>query len=338
MTKANIEPPRRWADAPDSADEGRLGELFRSVVEPKPLSAAALARIERRLKGRRAISPLNRRLREVVMACIMLLAGSSLALAGWGAQQWWQARARTNAVQSANAALAGSSAAHKRRSPTTLSHSAPVPAPAPLETTNGPDSAAPLAPATASAQPSITAAQASASKPPAASPEPSTLAAETTALERVLFKLRREHDAAGALALLNQSESLFSHSTLALEAQVARVDALLMLGERNQALAVLDHLPLAQVGRGGEMRVLRAELRAKSDCARALADFDILVRQALSAALAERALYGRAACEVQVGDTSHAQQDFSQYLSRFPSGRFADAARHELERSSGKAP
>jgi hypothetical protein len=43
------------------------------------------------------------------------------------------------------------------------------------------------------------------------------------------------------------------------------------------------------------MRVLRAELRAKDDCARALSDFDVLVTQALSASLPERALYGRAA-------------------------------------------
>jgi TolA-binding protein len=333
MTKI-IEPLRPWADDEASSADAGIGELFRSVSEPKPLSAAALARIHARLRGRHTISPMGRRLREIVMASMMLLAGSSLAVAGWGAHDWWRERTRTQAVPSEAAAVAASSVARKRHLPALSSHSDSNTAP--LEHPDSPEIAAPAA--SSSAAPSSTAASTSLNRPAPSSSEASTLAAETAALEQVLFKLRREHDAAGALALLDQSEPLFARSTLALEAKVARVDALLMLGERGQALMILDHLPLAQVGRGGEMRVLRAELRAKDDCARALSDFDALVSQALPLPLAERALYGRAACEVQVGDASHARQDFSQYLARFPNGRFAAAARREVERGTGKAP
>ncbi len=109
-----------------------------------------------------------------------------------------------------------------------------------------------------------------------------------------------------------------------------RVDALLALGRQSEALSILNHLPLAHIGRGGEQRLLCAELRAKEDCGLARADFDALVKRPLSPALAERALFGRAAREVQVGDGSNAQRDFRDYLTRFPQGRFADRARGRL--------
>lgn len=331
MTKVTA-PPKRWVDSDDSAQEGRLGELFRSVVDPKPLSPAALARIQARLRSRRALSPLNRRMREVLMACVMLLAGSSFAIAGWGAHDWWQERAHARQVPSA-AIAAPSASGRKQRAPGAL----PRPRLSPAPSENPPSPALPAPSASIAEAPNSAAGAATLARPASSSAELSTLAAESAALEGVLFKLRRERDAAGALALLDASQALFARSTLALEAKVARVDALLMLGDGDGALAILDRLPLAQVGRGGEMRVLRAELRAKSDCARALSDFDLLVTQALSSPLAERALYGRAACELQVGDGNHARLDFERYLQRFPAGRFAAAAQRELERGDGKA-
>jgi hypothetical protein len=164
------------------------------------------------------------------------------------------------------------------------------------------------------------------------------LAAESLALQNVLVKLRREHDASGALALLDQSQALFAHGALALEAQVARVDALLLLGRQNDALAILNGLPLGHMGRGGELRLQRAELRARTDCGLALADFDALTRQALPPALAERALYGRAGCERRIGDDSHAQSDLRDYLTRFPNGRFSAEARRQLARMPQNSP
>jgi hypothetical protein len=149
-----------------------------------------------------------------------------------------------------------------------------------------------------------------------------------------LVKLRREHDARGALALPDESQALFARGTLSLEAEVARLDALLQLGRRAEALRILEHLPFAQVGRGGELRVLRAA----DDCGRALADFDVLVNQPLPLPLLERAIYGRAACELQVGDRSQAGRDFNRYLTRFPQGRFAARVRSQLAQLPAAIP
>jgi predicted Zn-dependent protease len=137
--------------------------------------------------------------------------------------------------------------------------------------------------------------------------------------------------------VLDESRALFAKGSLALEAQVARVDALLALGRRAEALAILEQLPVTRVGRGGELHLMRAELRAASDCALALADFDVLVARALAPPLLERTLYGRAACELSVGDRSQAEQDLNQYLARFPQGRFAAQVESQLAKLHGKA-
>jgi predicted Zn-dependent protease len=136
---------------------------------------------------------------------------------------------------------------------------------------------------------------------------------------------------------LDESQALFVRGTLALEAQVARVDALLLLGRQGEALQILEQLPFAQVGRGAELRLVRAELRALSNCGRAVSDFDALVSQPLGPALLERALYGRAACELRLADERQALRDFTQYLARFPQGRFAARARGQRESLLGKA-
>jgi len=206
--------------------------------------------------------------------------------------------------------------------------------PAPATSSSGSGSDAPLEPTASKATATASVAPRNISPSPA---EPSALAAEALVLERALVKLRREHDAQGALAVLDESRALFAQGTLALEAQMARVDALLALGRRSEALSILEQLPLARIGRGGELRLIRAELRANADCARALTDFDALVTQALAAPLMERVLYGRAACELQVGDRAHAEQDLNQYLTRFPQGRFAARVQAQLARPSDKA-
>jgi TolA-binding protein len=246
-------------------------------------------------------------------------------VAGWGASEWWTGRHAEPAVKLR--ALPAPAREHK-----------PTGAPSPtLNVEQGlpasPPSGEPKAQTTEKATPAP-AVDRSSSLPALANS--SALAAEAQALEQVLVKLRREHDAAGALALLDEAEPLFVHGTLALEAQVARVDALLLLSRQGEALQILERLPFAQIGRGAELRLVRAELRALDDCGRAISDFDVLVSQLRAPALMERALYGRAACELQLGEQSQAARDFKQYLTRFPDGRFAERVQHQLARLSGK--
>jgi hypothetical protein len=159
----------------------------------------------------------------------------------------------------------------------------------------------------------------------------SAVAAESELLQRALEKLRRPHDGAGALLLLDEHRARFPGGVLALEAAVARVDALMLLGRRGDALEQLARLPLARVGRRAELQLLRGELYAERDCKKALADFDAVLGGAAPAVLHERALYGRATCRLRSGDDAGGRADLQSYLARFPSGRFAEQVRQRLE-------
>ena len=328
MAKAPLEAPRAWVDEPSDTGNGVLGKLLRGVAEPEPLSAATLAQIHARL-GKPRASRSSRRARELVLAGAMLLAGASVALAGWGVSNWVAAR-RHAALPPPTAANSAAGTLPRRTA------RGPLPVAMPPEPYLVADSgvAEAASPSVVPSAPSGNLALPSAS----AAASASALAAESAALENVLVKLRREHDAAGALTLLDRSEALFARGSLGLEAKVARVDALLSLGRKREALAILERLPFAQIGRGGELRLLRAELRAGTDCASALADFDVLAKQTLASPLAERAVYGRAACELQVGDDAHARTDFARYLQQYPAGRFAGNVRQQLARLREKAP
>jgi hypothetical protein len=165
----------------------------------------------------------------------------------------------------------------------------------------------------------------------AAPPTPSALANETALLSAALTRLRQHRDAAGALAALDVYDASAPHGTLRREADGARIDALLMLGRDADALAVLRTLRLQPRGRDQELRVVRGELAAPISCAAAVEDFDRVLVEAPPAPLAERALYGRAACLARLGDATAAQRDLREYLRRFPAGRFATEVRRLSE-------
>ncbi|HXI57867.1 MAG TPA: hypothetical protein VNO55_17500 [Polyangia bacterium] len=168
--------------------------------------------------------------------------------------------------------------------------------------------------------------------PPTAAPSapPTVLAYETRLLGQAVARLRQRRDASGALVALDIYQSQFPNGNLQHEADVARVDALLMLGRDHDALALLQTLRLQPQGRDQELRVIRGELAAATDCSRAIADFDRLLAQSAPIGLTERALYGRAVCRTRLGDTRGATRDLADYLDRFPRGRFAAEARHSL--------
>jgi hypothetical protein len=169
---------------------------------------------------------------------------------------------------------------------------------------------------------------------PADVPAPSALSSETALLTDALTRLRQQKDARGALAALDAYDARFPNGTLRREATGARVDALLMLGRDEDALAVLHELTLQPQGRDQELRVIRGELAAKASCASAVSDFDRVLAEAAPRALAERALHGRASCLERLGEGAAATRDLREYLRRFPDGRFAAETRRALSQSN----
>src|SRR4029077_7027460 len=89
-----------------------------------------------------------------------------------------------------------------------------------------------------------------------------------------LRRLRNEHDPRSALAALDEHAARFGDGVLGPEAELARVEALLALDRRSQALAILNDLSLPDSARGREPSLVRAELRAGGKrCPDAIADF-----------------------------------------------------------------
>jgi hypothetical protein len=169
--------------------------------------------------------------------------------------------------------------------------------------------------------------------PPA--PAPSAIAAEQALVSQAVRTLRDGHDARAALGLLAEHRGRFPTGALAAEATVLRIEALLDLGRRDEALTILEVTPVAGLPNADEQRVVRGELRAaKGRWREARQDFDeVLGRRALPAPsgrfrnLQERALWGRAAARSRLGDQVGARADLEVYLRTFPDGRFAGPAR-----------
>jgi len=164
-------------------------------------------------------------------------------------------------------------------------------------------------------------------------PAPSATSDEILALDQAIGLLRRKHDASAALPALDAYLGRYPTGQLNREARLARVDALLMLQRSDEALVALEALPLDAHGRSTELQLIRAELRARTDCTRAEGDFSAVLTRGQNAALEERALYGRGACRVKRGDGKGAAQDLRRYLERFPTGGHAGWARRWLESS-----
>jgi TolA-binding protein len=167
--------------------------------------------------------------------------------------------------------------------------------------------------------------------PPSERNEPTPASPEITTLEQAMSLLRGKHDAPAALAALDEYISRFPNGALAREARVARVDALLMLDRADDALRALEELPLDAHRRSTELQLIRGELRARTDCARAEADFTAVLARVQAGALEERALYGRAVCRSTQGNTGGAADDLRRYIDRFPKGAHAGWAHRWLE-------
>jgi hypothetical protein len=311
---ATFEP---WARSPGKEPEQRrLAQLFGAVPEPDALDEAARARVRRRLSSPARGRPSLVLLRLVAVGAVLGMVGA--AAAQWAAQRLLvprqphvaerpvpQVSVVPQPVLPRGRATLPDGVADSIPHPETVPTSEEAPAPVPRGS--------------------------AAASRVAAAPSSSRLGLEARSLEAAL-KLLRSGNAALGLQALDRHVVEFQGGTLDLEAQVARVDALLLLGRRQDARRALNTLPLERVGRRQELRLIRAELTADHDCRRALDDFRTLSEQPLPTAWAERVLYGRGACLRKLGDEAGAARDFDLYLERFPSGRFAAQLRTERGR------
>jgi TolA-binding protein len=289
-----------------------LAQLFSAVPEPKPASDIARQRVAVRL--RQGSSRPTRLMMTRLIAVGGVVGMGGAAAAQWSAHRWLgveqHAREpRARVVVEAPPPVRGPG---PRVAPVAAPQVEVVePEPEPVSGgTRSPSSVQPTAPAESS----------------------SRLGREAASLERALSALRAGGAARATQALADIDRHLreFPGGALELEARVARVDALLLLGQRQHAERELSHLPLDRVGRKRELRLIRAELRADRDCSAALADFQQLLSEPLPAAWDERALFGRGACLLRSGNQSGAERDFATYLERYPSGRFAAQIRAQI--------
>jgi hypothetical protein len=336
----------RWLDRPAGSDEpeDRIAELMREAQPAEGLGAAARERVWERLSPSEAPEERQVRVRPLARLRWSLAAGvfltSSVVVGGVSAPRWWPAlKARVGG--------AGEQApAPKPRPPVARRPSAPVapaepepPAPqAPAELAEAlalavppPPPSARRAPAEPAELPVGEVVPVADEAPPIVEAAPSALANETALLGVALARLRQQRDARGALAALDAYDARVPQGALRREADAARVDALLLLRRRDEALALLQTLALQTRGRDQELRVVRGELQAATSCERAVADFDGVLAAAPPPALAERALHGRATCLARLGDTRGALRDLRDYLRLYPEGRYAAEARRIVE-------
>jgi hypothetical protein len=161
-------------------------------------------------------------------------------------------------------------------------------------------------------------------------------ATETAALEAAVTALRRHADPRGALRLLAAAEARFPRADLKTEWATLRAEALLELGDKPQALRVLDLLPAGAPAFNRRLHVARGELRADQNrCAEAIADFQSVLAAVPHDDEDERALRGRAVCLLAGGGLNAARADLDLYVRVFPRHAFARQARVLLAKSDG---
>ena len=344
----NTAPVERWVSRPAGTDEAedRFASLIRAAEPPAGLGPVAQARVWSRLRRRPTSRRRLTRLRWSVALALLLTSG--VVLGALSARRWLPATRATIAPAAAPAKpRVVRSARVSRPEPAPQAERLLQPAP-PME--DPPSGAEPIPETDPPPPPSVRASAAphaaptrgrivATSRPEHAAPvsptATSALSGDTRVLGEAHTPQRQQPDARGALATLDQYRARYPNGTLKREAEGARIDALLLLGRNAEALTELRALTLRPAGRDQELRVIRGELSAASDCGRAVVDFDQVLAEQAPAPFVERALHGRAACRLRLGNEAGAIHDLSEYLQRFPQGRFAAEARRTLEGRRG---
>jgi hypothetical protein len=300
--------------------------LIRRMAPPPAADAASLARIAARLQ-----TAVERPPRRVPRGAILLIAASvglvlSVATAAFRTAPWTPT-ARNGADQAPKHVVDDPARSFSLEVPAIPTPSSLVVEPAsPTPVPNGSSSRR------ARSEPRV----------PRSNADPAPDGPEVTEvlwLGRALRKIRVERDPNGALGLLDEYEATFPKRMLAPEVLLARVEAHLAMGNRAEALRLMEAERGDPAKESRQIGLIRGELRAGAGrCPEALADFDAILAQPAADATSERALYGRAVCHRRMQQTTAAERDFGAYLRRFPNGRFASSARAAIASPSRADP
>lgn len=340
----SLRDPPRWKDRTDQGDvaERAAGHAFRCAAAEPPRAAPPLARVAARLRGSRR--PIRLVWAVTATAFILGLATAASA-AHFNLLPAWLLdimKPGTAIPSREGARLPQAVARTSPSSPAAVAEPAPPALPATPRTPD-PRVAAPVAeeaPPTPPARAPSAAGRAATAPRKLVSVEGNPSAGARTSasgaapapdvgkyLSETIHLLRKERMPAAALRLLDGHEPELAKAGFGHEALILRVEALLALGRRAEALRVLDSASLTDVAASRVLLITRGELRAAANrCTDGLADFDLVL--ARSKQLDRQALIGRALCRKKLGDLAGARADIQRLREQFPNDRLPA----ELER------
>ena len=311
--------PSRWRDRPPAreppgAGEEMAGWLMRAAERPVMLGDTELARIRARVLRAGRGAPVAPRL-AVMVAAALVLSATLIALTTRAQPGWWR-----RAIGRAPTATGPAPVRHALARPLPLKKDVPDD-----DVWEG-NSAAPPPPPSASPLPASGPERGARSRhalAPAAGPGGRAARDEDTErLANALRELRVRRAPARALAILDGAAGGLARGELAREATLVRVEALLALDRRAEALAILTSLPLSDGPGTLSLLLERGELRVDAGrCDEALRDFETILQTApIESVDNGSALYGRALCRSRAGDTAGARSDLERYRRLFPDG------------------
>jgi hypothetical protein len=317
--KRMLPEPERWCDRPARATsaENAFGAAFRRLKQATEPSEAALTRLtaDARTHARGG----DRRVwrwRVALAAALLIAMGGAV---GAARSNWWRPSAPAPLPPAGDGARpqrlesARPGQRHRAAAP-------PVAALSPAPEGHPPPSEAPAAVRMNLPVP----------RPPGHAPA-SPPATEAGLLAAAFRQLRSAGDASTALRSLDEYDRRFPAGLLRAEAKIARAEALIALGRRSEAVPVLSGIEDSGGALSRPVRITRAELLAENGrCVEALADFDGLLSSAAPDGVTGRALFGRASCRLRGREETAARRDLERYLSLFPDGELAAAARTAL--------
>jgi outer membrane protein assembly factor BamD (BamD/ComL family) len=143
--------------------------------------------------------------------------------------------------------------------------------------------------------------------------------------------LREDKNPTAALATLDEYARAYPQGRLLHEAAVARLEAYMVAGRRDEALTALEGTLPALQPLGRSELVLRGELRAShGSFAAAHDDFAAARARGGNDEIASRALLDLARMQQSLGDEAGAEENLRRYVNEFPKGPNIDEARRAL--------